>query len=498
MKRIICKIFTGLTVALLTACTAKLPEEYTENGRRPRIYPDYTEVTVPSNIAPLHFLVKEAVDQCVTRLSWKGGEWTEEGRTVTPGVKQWRKILKAAKGSDITVDIYACKAGRWQHYKPFHIHVAEEEIDPWLSYRLICPSYVTYWELTINQRNLTDFDERILYGNMANTTVKKGQCINCHSYQNYNPDRMQFHVREGMGGTVIAYDGKLKKVNLKTDSLISGGVYPTWHPTEKLITYSVNKTGQTFHTLDLQKIEVQDMGSDLILYDVERNEVTRIPGNPDEMEVFPWWSPDGHYLYYASALFERRDTVAFDTEVIRRYQDFKYNLYRRPYLPQERTLGEPELVFDAAAIDKSATLPRISPDGRWLMFTLASYGVFHIWHKDADLWIMDLQTGETRPMAELNSDDVESYHSWSSNGRWVVFSSRRTDKNFTRPFIAYIDRNGKGRKPFELPQKDPYKHCEFTRSYNIPEFMKGPVTVTPQDFAALIRSKDAEPATQRN
>ena len=89
------------------------------------------------------------------------------------------------------------------------------------------------------------------------------------------------------------------KANLKTDSLISGGVYPAWHPTEKLIAYSVNQTGQTFHTRDLQKVEVQDMLSDLILYDVEKNEVTRIPGDTDELEVFPWWSPDGKYLYYA-------------------------------------------------------------------------------------------------------------------------------------------------------------------------------------------------------
>ena len=152
------------------------------------------------------------------------------------------------------------------------------------------------------------------------------------------------------------------------------------------------------------------------------------------------WSPDGKYLYYASARFVRKDTIEnLDNETILRYKDIKYNLFRRSFDPASRRIGPPELVFDAAAFGKSATLPRISPDGHYLMFTLGEFGVFHIWHKDADLYLMDLRTRQVRPMTEINSDDVESYHSWSSNGRWVVFSSRRYDGNYTRPYIAYID-----------------------------------------------------------
>ena len=215
--------------------------------------------------------------------------------------------------------------------------------------------------------------------------------------------------------------------------------------------------------------------------------------------MFPYWSPDGKYLYYASAHFERKDTSSNkDRETILRYKEIKYNLYRRKYDAERREVSAPELVFDAAAIGKSATLPRISPDGRFLMFTLGEFGVFHIWHKDADLYLMDLGTGKVRPMSEINSNDVESYHSWSSNGRWVIFSSRRNDGNYTRPFIAHIDRNGKGSKPFELPQEVPDKHRSFMKSYNIPEFMHGPVEISPQTFAALIKNTQAIPAKQSN
>jgi hypothetical protein len=126
------------------------------------------------------------------------------------------------------------------------------------------------------------------------------------------------------------------------------------------------------------------------------------------------------------------------------------------------------------------------------MFTMARYGVFHIWHRDADLWLIDLTTGQARALNEINSSDTESYHSWSSNGRWVVFSSRRDDGNFTRPFFAHIDKDGHATKPFELPAADPDYHRQFMKCYNIPEFMKGPVTWRPQDFADILKT-DGEP-----
>ena len=173
-------------------------------------------------------------------------------------------------------------------------------------------------------------------------------------------------------------------------------------------------------------------------------------------------------------------------------KELKYNIYKKSFNPETMTFGERELVFDAMSHDMSATLPRVSPDGRWLLFTMGKYGVFHIWHHDADLWMLDLQTGGARPAKEINSSDTESYHSWSSNGKWVVFSSRRDDGTYTRPFFAHIDKNGHFTKPFELPCADPDYHRQFMKCYNIPEFMKGPVTIRPQDFADVLK-KDGEP-----
>ena len=495
MKRL---LILATIATLLVACGKQIPQNFKESDKLPNIYPDYTNVTVPINIAPLAFQIDGKADDVVARLTAGTTEIICGGSQIQPDADDWKQLTEAAKGNAIKVEVYVEQNDGWTRYKPFNIFVSPDSIDDYISYRLIPPSYVTYEELTINQRCLENYDESIIYDNMLCSEGAKGQCINCHNYQQYNPDRMQFHARQNMGGTVIAYDGNIKKINMRNDSILSAGVYPTWHPWLPLIVYSTNMTGQIFHSTNPNKIEVFDSESDLIAYDVEKNEVTNIENDPAEMECFPFWAPDGKTLYYCSAHFEYSDTVTDKgKEFITRTQEAKYNLYKKRFNPETMQFGPRELVFAADSLDKSATLPRISPDGRYLMFTVAKYGVFHIWHHDADLWMLDLQTGEVRNMEEINSADTESYHSWSSNGRWVVFSSRRYDSNYTRPFIAHIDKNGHGSKPFELPCANPDYHRQLLRSYNVPEFMKGPVTIKPQRFADALK-QDAEPVKYVN
>ena len=478
---------------LVCSCSKQLPSDFTQSDKLPRIYPDYVNVTVPVNIAPLTFEMDDQSEEMAVRYSFGDEEIICRGTKAQPDISDWKQLAAAAKGNAIQVETYSCKDGQWTRFKPFNIIVSPDSIDSYISYRLIHPSYVLYEELTINQRCLENYDESVIYDNMLCTEDEKGQCINCHSYQKYNPERIQFHARQNLGGTVVSYDGKIRKINMRNDSILSAGVYPTWHPELPLIVYSTNSTRQIFHLTDPNKIEVYDTESDLIAYDVMKNEVTNIENDPNEFECYPFWAPDGKMLYYCSAHFEYPDTTQSKRyEVVKRAYNIRYNLYRKRFNPATMEFGPRELVFDADSIKMSATLPRISPDGRFLMFTLAKYGVFHIWHHDADRWMIDLMARRARPVFELNSQETESYHSWSSNGRWVVFSSRRNDGNYTRPFIAHIDKKGKGTKPFELPCADPDYHRQFMKSYNIPEFMRGPVTIKPQSFADVLKG-DGEP-----
>jgi hypothetical protein len=489
------QILLGLPLLLMSCGGAQIPEQYSQADRLPDIYPDYVGVTVPVNMAPLRFQLMQDADEVLTRLSAGTEEVVLEGRKACPSADDWQRLTAQASGKDsICVEVFVNQDSQWKRFRPFGIYVSPDSIDPWLTYRLISPSYVTYEELTLNQRCLESYEERVIYNNMLCSTEIDGQCINCHHSQLGNPARTQFHARQNLGGTMLNIDGRLHKVNLKTDSTLSAGVYPAWHPTLNILAYSTNKTMQSFHTRDVDKIEVLDSQSDLILYDPEQGEVSTIENDPDEFETFPCWSPDGKWLYYCSAHFEVHDTVqSVDAQCIRRYKEIKYNVYRKSFDPETRLFGARETVLAADSMNLSATLPRISPDGRFLLLAVGEWGTFHIWHRDADLWLMDLQTMQIRPFKEVNSPSVESYHTWSRSGRWIVFSSRRYDENFTRPFFAHVDADGHATKPFELPAEDPDYHRQLMKSYNVPEFLLGPVQTTPQQYADALK-QDATPA----
>ena len=160
------------------------------------------------------------------------------------------------------------------------------------------------------------------------------------------------------------------------------------------------------------------------------------------------------------------------------YDQVRYDLCSVSFDPATRRFGTVvDTLYKASKIDKSVSFPRVSPDGKYLLYTLSGYGNFSIWHKDADLYMIDLSTLQSYPLEAANSDDVESYHSWSSNRRWFVFSSRRIDGLYTRPYIAYVDEYGKVGKPFLLPQKDAGFYQSFMKSFNFPEFITGKVKV---------------------
>ncbi len=490
MKKLCNIIIMAALLATLSCGTPSVPTTSEAVADHPAIYPDYVDVTIPRNIAPLTFEIKEKGDEYVTRLTAGNREIILGGSSVCPPLDEWHTMLASAKEGSVKVEVFVADKGRWKAYKPFAYNVSPDTIDPYISYRLIPPSYVCYETLTISQRNLTNYDEKVIYNNMLAQTESEGSCINCHAYKNYRTDNMQFHVRQRNGGTFFVHNGEPRKLNMATDSTLSAGVYPAFNPVYDVVAYSVNKTGQIFHTRNSNKVEVQDVASDVIIYNPVSNTVTNVSNAPDDLEVFPWWSPDGRTLYYGSAHFEVTDTAnTVMKEEIIRYRDIKYDILRRSWNPDTYEFGLVDTVFAASRLGKSATFPRISPDGRYLLFALGEYGCFHVWHKDADLHLLDLTTGNDWPLTEANSEWAESYHSWSSNSRWILFSSRREDTNYTRLFVAHVDADGKASKAFVLPQSSPDFYPMFDRSYNVPEFMVEPVKFTPQEIARIVRGE---------
>lgn len=426
-------IMDKLRLLLLLSLLACNRISYTASEEYPPIVPDCVGVTVPEGMPPMTFEMADGRPFKVER--------RRVADTVFYSVSAWNPAT-----------------GKGVRYAPFPVYVSHDPIDPYIAYRLIEPSYEGWKEMGLYSRDLGSYREKAIVTNDATG----GGCVNCHTFRGGNPSDMLFHARGAGGGTVFALEVKARIINLATVGPRKQGVYPAWHPDGRYIVFSSNSTQQCFPIAGSQQVEVYDNYSDLILMDWQTDSVYVWPPLCEEtrFETFPAWNADGSRLYYCVA-----DSVS---NVVENRSRVRYRLASVGFADGFFT-GEPETVWQNDTV--SVSFPRIS--GKWLLFTGAAYGTFPIWHREADLYLMDLEDGSVVPASELNSPDTESYHSWSSNGRWVVFSSRRLDGRYTRLFIAHFDGEGRFGKPFLLPQKSYAHNVQRLKSYNVPEFVLG-------------------------
>ena len=459
-----------LLLPLIVSCISGPESDLTVKDRQAKIYPDYSEIIIPQNIAPLNFQIEEEGESFYLKITDENGELinlSSRNGIFRFSERKWRKLLTENPGKNLNYQLFTKQHGKWTQFKKFSNHIADVDVDPYLYYRLLYPGYESWKEISIVQRSLESFNEKSVIEN----NVVGQNCVNCHAFNHQNPDDFMFHMRGSLGGTYFVSDGDLKKFSLKTKEMENGAVYPRWHPSGDYVAFSSNKVVQQFHSMEQKKIEVSDLNSSLVLYDVEKNEMMKIPVDLEReyMDTYPEWSPDGTYLYFCRA---KQIGKEYD------YRDTKYNLWRVMFDMESRTFGEPEVVFDAEAKGKSVSFPRVSPEGNSLVFTLHDYGCFSIWHKEADLYSVDLKNFSVEE-CKVNSEYTESYHSWSSNGRWLIFSSKRGDGLTARPYISFVDENGKTSKPFVLPQEDPGFYKEFLKTFNVPEFAQADVDFSP-------------------
>lgn len=449
----------------------------------PSIFPDYRDVTIPYNIAPLNFRVNEEAERLIIKIIADGPEQEYRFRSNEArfSERRWAEMLKSSAGNDLEITVSVVHCDSLKIFKPFRIHVSHEKIDDYLVYRLIMPGFQNWNQMGIYQRELSSFSEETV----INSRLLPGTCMNCHTFLLNDPQNMVLHLRESFGGTILYNNNTLEKLNTKAGKMFANAAFPAWHPSAKYIAFSVNRVNQVFHASGTFRAAAIDMKSDIFIYDIERNEMLTSPAlsSGNNFETFPCFSADGRRLFYCSA-----DSV----QMPQKFQQARYSLCSVSFDQETGIIGdEADTVLSAAATGKSLSLPRVSPDGRFLMFVMADYGCFPSYNPEADLWMLDLSNHVFERLTILNSSNVESWHTWSSNGRWVVFSSRRENGLHSNPYIAYIDSNGKPRKPFLLPWKDPSFYDNFLFSYNIPELIISPVKVHPYTIEKTARSSPA-------
>lgn len=452
---------------LLTACTPT-PHDVKQSEQEAEIYPDYKDVTIPVNIAPMNFVVRG-----VDAVEVKAGDLTvrSRGGNVQFGVGEWRALLE--KNETIEVEVTALKDGQWTAYKRFHWYVVRDSIDSYLTYRLIEPGYSVWNRLQIKQRCVENFDEHAL----ADYNLQENRCMNCHTPGSQNPQLSMLYVRGKGGGAILNQNGRLRKLDIKTPDMVATSTYFQFAPSGRYIVFSANVVVPAVQASAQKRLEVYDTKSDIYVADLEKNKIIHSQQlcDPDRLETFPAFSPDGKYIYYCTSP---------SVELPQDYKSLKYVLARIPFDEAAGTIGTQ---VDTLFTGRSVCHPRVSPDGERILFSVQDYGTFPIWHKEADLWMMDLRTGMIDTLQVVNSDMSDTYHSWSSNSRWFVFASKRDDSLYGKPYFCYVDRTGKAHKPFCLPQQNPTFYDDFLKSFNAPELAKGKIPFDAVDVANAMK-----------
>ena len=200
-------------------------------------------------------------------------------------------------------------------------------------------------------------------------------------------------------------------------------------------------------------------------YDREEKKLRPLPGasDPKYVQSNAVWSPDGKYLVFSRA--EAKDPLPADGKMAAYANDPKeiqiqYDLYRIPF--NEGRGGVPERIEGASQNGMSNSFPKVSPDGKWIVFVQAKNG--QLMRPDSQLYIVPFAGGVARRMT-CNTRLMNSWHSWSPNGRWLVFSSK-SESPYTRMFLTHVDENGNDSPAIPIENA-----TAANRAVNIPEFV---------------------------
>ena len=481
MKRPLISIAIAL---ILTACAGN--GAYREAGSTPQMLPDYTDITLPVNIAPLNFQV-EGAD--ALRLEIAGNrqyEFKAGGDKLCFPLKKWKEMLQEEAGNTLRLTLTARFGKERVRYAPFTWEVSADSIDHYLSYRLIEPAYEVWNVLSVEERDLESFRTRLL----ADNTKVESTCINCHTANRDDGGQTSFmHVRGAKGGTLYSRDGQLRKLNTATDSTSGAAVYGEISADGRYGIFTTADIRPILHSGREHKLEVFDAASDLILLDFEQGTVTDSPlvkGSAFQ-ETFPCWSADGKTVYFCRAAAHPQPDSTFAMH---------YDLYSIGFDPATGRLGEAlTKVVDATALGKSISFPKCSPDGKYILMTVSDYGTFPIWHAETDLWLYETESGNIHTLEAVNGKYSDSYHCWSSSGRWICWASKRDDRLYGKPYFAHVNPDGTVSKPFVLPQRDPEHYLMTLKSYNIPELYRFPESYDASFVSRFYTDMDAEKMT---
>jgi tetratricopeptide (TPR) repeat protein len=210
----------------------------------------------------------------------------------------------------------------------------------------------------------------------------------------------------------------------------------------------------------------------LVVYDTRTRTFAPLPGadDPEYVQSNPTWSPDGKSIVFARTKVYRKDGIENAESILLDEKDvpefvadgepFQFDLYRVAF--NEGRGGTPEPIEGASHDGRSNFFAEFSPDGKWIVFCKAEN--YMLLMPDSELYIVPAEGGEAQRL-RANTPLMNSWHSFSSNGRWLVFSSKAYTP-YTQLFLTHIDEDGRSTPPVLLD-----RFTGSDRAANIPEFV---------------------------
>jgi hypothetical protein len=412
-------------------------------------------------------------------------------KTLKSNIEEWHQWCKKANKGCLMIT----------HGSDTLVWYVREPIDKYLSYRN------NYFDegmapMSVKERDLENYSVKTLFDSQK----LGGTCMNCHTAKRNNINHGAIHIRGGStGGTYIIDDSSLVRYTIPKEYKNLRLAYFDFHPQQEVIAFSTNRYDGAQRYIQNGKwcdFMTDTMGI-IVLYDIKTNTLTTAKSVSDPAYDYasPCWSRDGKTLYFCRG--PHRD--------VSQAYNYKFDLYKVEYDSNTKTFGNAECIFPFSHYGVSGAMPKFSPTENFLVvsviesstFPSLNDGDYYIVYPDSimpagikyEISINGRKAKEnTAPaphakieaMTNANSLDGEKYHSFSSNGRWMVFSSCRLTGTQAITHIVYIDKNGKSSKPFILPQETP----NFYKT-NIQSFIFPNTSTVPANYDAETTSLNA-------
>ncbi|TAL68777.1 MAG: tetratricopeptide repeat protein [Bacteroidetes bacterium] len=403
-----------------------------------------------------------------------------------PDSSDWEELKSISKGGDLTINVIGIMKevpGKIYNGGKVNISISKDSVGAPIFFRAVTLPF------GFAATNLPTISWRL--GNIANYSQPKilltnlTVCGNCHSFSkdgntigmdvDYGNDKGSYFISTISKNTDMVFDNIITWSDYKReDKEYTFGLLSQISPDGRyaLSTVKDRSIFVKIDNMDYSQLFFPIKGI-IAVYDTKTKKFWALPGADDKLycQSNPVWSPDGKTILFAKApvyhhqLAELSKEVIIPTEYANEFiegkRDFKFDIYQIPF--NDGNGGEAKPLQGASNNGMSNYFPKFSPDGKWIVFTQAKN--FMLLQPDAKLFIMPASGGTPRLMNCNNLNTMNSWHSWSPNGKWLVFSSKAKGP-YTQLYLTHIDENGND-SPSILLENMTIR----SRAANIPEFI---------------------------